>query len=313
MRAVIVVREDSGRERRFWAAWASKQYQIPHLARFIHLADHDGLPLTIAGYLAYVETHPDTLPAQDITDEDWYSNPDEVGDLDHRYELLLCQSERTFRYLVHDRDRGRDKPGWRRSEDLGTRAQLYEAAAQMCRELATNTQRYIDRTNGLAPPGWPSPQDWRHEEHQFTQWRDHTDPQLLHRPGPTQEPVPQWYAVRAARTRARRINTRLRAEYPGVTIRTRVGTDGMISLTVPARLATDSEASRITEVIGSLLGQTFTVSARPHRASRYTARSRPAHPHTAVNATLTLRPRGGDTAAAPDSGHSATDRNHAGQ
>jgi len=39
VRAVILVHEDTGNQRRFWAAWASKQYQIPHLARFIHAAD----------------------------------------------------------------------------------------------------------------------------------------------------------------------------------------------------------------------------------------------------------------------------------
>ena len=308
MRAVIVVREDTGRERRFWSAWASKQYQIPHLARFIHTADHDGIPLTLAGYLAYVAAHPDTLPAQDITDENWYSNPDEVGDLDHRYELLLCQSERTFRYLV--RDRYRDKPGWRRSEDLGTRAQLYEAAAGMCRELATNTQRYTDRNNGLVPPGWPSPQDWRDEERQFSRWREATDPQLLHRAGPTVEPVPRWYAVRAARELSRRIGARLREEYPGTNIRTRVGTDGVVSLTVPARLATDAEAARIAQTVSGLLGQTFVLSVRAHRRSRYAVNSAHQGSQATANATLTLRPQ--DTAAGPDPTRGCADGDHVG-
>jgi hypothetical protein len=309
MHAVIVVREDTGRERRFWAAWASKQYQIQHLARFIHTADHDCIPLTLAGYLAYAAGHPDTLPAQDITDENSYSNPDEVGDLDHRYELLLRQSERTFRYLVRDRDRYRDKPGWRRSEDLGTRAQLYEAAARMCRELATNTQRYADRNNGLVPPGMPSPGEWRDEQRQFTKWCDVTDPYLLHRPGPVVEPVPQWYAIRAAREQARRIGARLREEYPGMNIRTQVGADGVVSLTVPTRLATDVEAARIAQTIGSLLGQTFTLSVRAHRRSRYAITSAHQASQATANATLTLRPQ--DTAAAPDPARSHADGNHA--
>ena len=122
VRAVIVVRDDTGRYRRFWAAWASKQYQIPHLARFIHTTDEGTVPLSVAGYLAYTATHPGTLPAQDITGEGWYADPDDVGDLDHRYELELHSTERTFRYLVHDRihhrGNGRAQPGWRRSEEL---------------------------------------------------------------------------------------------------------------------------------------------------------------------------------------------------
>jgi hypothetical protein len=291
VRAVIVVRDHSGRERRFWAAWASKQYQIPHLARFVHTADRDGIPLSMAGYLAYVATHPDTLPGYDITESGGYSNPDEVGDLDHRYELLLCQPERTFRYQVRDRDRYQDRPGWRRGEDLGTRAQLYEAAARMCRELAANTQRYLNRNNGVAPAGWSSPQDWRNEEHQFTQWREGTDPQLLDRPGPAVEPVPQWYLLRTARAQSRRINARLRQEYPAAGIRIRVGADATISLTVPAGLATDAEATRIAETVGAVCGQTFTVSVRQHRPSRYSIRSGHRDSGTRVNATLTLRPQ----------------------
>jgi hypothetical protein len=289
VRAVILVREDTGRERRFWAPWASKQYQIPHLARFIHAADRQSLPLNVAGYIAYVATHPGTLLDQDITDDGWYTNPDEVGDLDHRYQLLLCPSQGTFRYLVYDRDRRSDKPGWRRSEDLGTRAELYEAAAAMCRELAASTGRYADRNNGVAPPDWPSPQDWREQEHQFTRWLAHTGAQLIHRPGPAMEPVPQWYAVRAARVQAKRINTRLRQAYPGAGIRTRVGVDGTVNLTVPGALATDTEAAQIAQLIGDLLGQTFTVSVRPHRRSRHAAHSGQSGSQASANATLTLR------------------------
>ena len=307
VRAVILVHEDTGQQRRFWAAWASKQYQIPHLARFIHAADSDGLPLNVAGYLAYVATHPDTLPAQDITGEGWYSNPEEVGDLDHRYELLLCQTQRTFRYVVDDRTRYRDKPGWRRSEGIGTRAQLYDAAARMCRELASSTQRYTERNSGVTPPGWPSPQDWRDQEHQFTQWCDQIDPHLLQLPGPAIEPVPQWYAVRAARSQAKRINIRLWEVYPGTSIRTRVGTDGTVSLTVPASLATDTEAAQIAQRIGGLLGVTFTASVRPHRRSRHAVHN---GPHGA-QATLTLRPH--NHTAAPDPAQHRADGNHADQ
>jgi hypothetical protein len=308
VRAVIVVRDDTGRYRRFWAAWASKQYQIPHVARFIHTTDEGTVPLSVAGYLAYTATHPGTLPAQDITDEGWYADPDDVGDLDHRYELDLRATERTFRYLVHDRihhrGNGRAQPGWRRSEELASRAQLYEAAARMCRELVANTSRYAER-NGAVPPGWPTPQDWREQEDTFAEWSTRTDPHLLRRPGLAIEPVPQWFAVRSARAQSRRIGARLRDMYPGAGVRTRVGADGVISLTVPAHLATDVEAVRITEMIGSLLGQDFTVTVRPHRRSRHSVHSGQI-PQPQVNTTLTLRPRTKAAAAASQENDTTT-------
>jgi hypothetical protein len=311
IRAVIVVRDETGPERRFWAPWASKQFQIPHLARFIHTADCDCIPLSVAGYLAYADTHPHTLPTQDITDEDWYRNPDEVGDLDHRYELLLCQPQCTFRYLVYDRLRYPDKPGWRRTEDLGSRAQLYEAAARMCRELAANTQRHLDGNSGVAPPNVSSPQDWREEEQQFSRWLAEADRHLLNRSGPTLAPVPQWYAVRRARAQTLRINTRLREDYPGAGIRTRVGADGVVNLTVPATLATDAEATRIARTVGDVCGQTFTVTVRPHRPSRYAIRSGHQDSQARINATLTLRPQ--DHATAPDPAHHRADGDHTGR
>src|SRR5205085_392430 len=43
VRAVIVVSDESGLRRRFWAAWASRHYQIPHLARLVHTADHNSV------------------------------------------------------------------------------------------------------------------------------------------------------------------------------------------------------------------------------------------------------------------------------
>ena len=65
--AVITVTDHTGQSRRFYGHWASPQYQIPHLAEFIHQADTDHTPLTVAAYLAYVAVHPNTLPGEDIT------------------------------------------------------------------------------------------------------------------------------------------------------------------------------------------------------------------------------------------------------
>lgn len=217
VRAVIVVRDDTGHHRQFWAAWGQQAVPAPHLARFIRTADEGRVPLSVAGYLAYTTMHPGTLPARDITGEGCYTDPDDVGDLDHRYELALHATERTFRYLVHHRihlrGNGQGRPGWRRGEVLATRGQLYEAAARTCRELATITSRYAERNNAAVPPGWPTPQDWREQERIFTGWSARTDPDLLRRPGPTIELVPQWFAVRTARAQSSCISAALREQY----------------------------------------------------------------------------------------------------
>ena len=42
--AVITVTDHTGATRRFYGHWASPQYQIPHLAEFIHQADTDATP-----------------------------------------------------------------------------------------------------------------------------------------------------------------------------------------------------------------------------------------------------------------------------
>lgn len=84
--------------------------------------------------------------------------------------------------------------------------------------------------------------------------------------------------------------------YPGTNIRTRVGTDGVVSLTVPARLATDAEAARIAQTVNGLLGQTFVLSVRAHRRSRYAVNGANQGSQATANAILTLRPP--DTAAA---------------
>ncbi len=315
VRAVIVVREDTGPQRRFWSGWASKQYQIPHLARFVHTTDGVGLPLSVAGYLAYAATHPDTLPTRDITGQGGYSDPNEVGDLEYRYELRLCPSARTFRYLVYDRDRDRygEKPRWRRCEDLCSRAELYQAAARMCRELAVSTDRYLATGNRSIPSGWPTAQHWRDDGQQFTEWLVHTDPLLLHHRGPTAGHVPQWYALKVARAQVRQINTVLRKQFPGMSIRTRVAADGTVSLTVPAELATDTNTARITQTLSSLLGRGFIASARTHRPSRYTIHSGRTGSAATAYATLTLQPH--DNAAVPHPDPAAGDigGDHAGR
>jgi len=299
VRAVIVVRDDSGQERRFWAPWASSHYQIQFLAEFIHTADHDGTPLTVGGYLAYTRAHPDTLPAHDITQDGGYADPAETGDLDHRYLLLLDNHQRTFRYVVYDRLPSRERSRWKVSHDLATRGDLFAAAARMCRQLAANSERYRADNNGVGPPGDPGPDFWREQEQEFTAWQADTDPRLLHQAGPT--PQPRRYTLTAARTLTRQVNTQLRKQYPGQTIRTRMSQDGLLTMTVPARLATDAETSRITQTVSDQLGQPYTVSVRPHRRSRYGA----ADTGAPVNATLILQPAHAASANTAEAEHSA--------
>lgn len=378
VRAVIVVGEDSGRQRRFWAAWASPEYQIRYVAQLIHTADHDGTPLNVDAYIAFAATYPGTLPADDITEEDGVfvgtcpgtsavtcsgptgidvrrlvtslgptrpvgsggasdanlpgpgagsidggveprevgtarcaplvgplligalepepppeingdSDPAQTGDLDHRYRLLLSPAKRSFRYLVYKRGRHLDRPGWRLGEDLRSRGELYEAAARMCRNMAAYNQRYMARNNGFPPPHGPSLEDLRQQEREFVAWLRHTDPPLLQRPGPPLHSATR-YTLAAARRLAREISARLRRHYPGVTIRTRLAPDGVLSVTVPVRLACDTDTALITEVVGDLLGQLYTVDVRLHRPSRRRAHVGNDDAGRAVNATLTLRP-----------------------
>lgn len=303
VRAVIVVHDDSGQQRRFWAPWASKQNQIRYAAQFIHTTDQDGTPLTVDGYIAYITAHPDTLPAQDITDKGGYADPAETGDLDYRYQLWLCQTQRSVRYVVYNRYR--DGSGWQPCEDLGTRGQLYEAAARMCRELASNIQRYMDRNNGFGMPGYPGAGHWHEQEAQFAEWLEHTDQQLLHRPGPAVVPPPRQYPLTARRMLARQVNTQLRRHYPEETIRSRMGTGGELTLTVPTRLADDTHASVITRIVGEALGQPFTCAVRLHRPSRHGVQTSSTCPDG--NATLTLQPAQGAAADVDAVGVTATE------
>jgi hypothetical protein len=306
-RAVIVICDETGRQRRLWSAWASPQFQIAHLAEFIHTADQDALPLSVAGYLTYVDTHSGGLPARDITDTGAYSDPVEVGDLNHRYMLLLHQTQRSFRYLMYELD-DQCRPAWRQHADIGTRGHLYQAAARCLRQVAATTQRFLDR-HGVLPRRWAPPSTWQQRAAQVQRWMAETDPQLLHRAGPMIGPVPQWYAVHRGRALLRRINTTLRQAYPGARIRTRIGTDGVVTLTVPAALATDTaQATRITQLIAKVCGQPFAITVRPHRPVRHLNQGTDPGTRGAVYATLTLRPSPstGGGAAGPSPHHQPT-------
>jgi hypothetical protein len=173
--AVITVTDPTGQTRRFYGHWASPQYQIPHLAEFIHQADADGAPLTLAAYEAYVAGHPNTLPGEAITNQRWYRNPKKSDGLDYRYTLHLADTDDGLRYTVAKRD----LHDWERMcpvEDLAGRAQLYAAAARMCREMAATTRLLVKRNGGNPVPG-PSADEWQTEAGRYDAWvADHTGP-----------------------------------------------------------------------------------------------------------------------------------------
>jgi hypothetical protein len=166
--AVIIVTDHTGQSRRFYGHWASPQYQIPHLAEFIHRADEAHTPLTVAAYLAYVAAHPNTLPGEDITGQRWHRNPRKADGLDYRYTLHLAEDDTGLRYTVAERDL-HDRERMRASEDLTGRAPIYAAAARMYRQMAATTRRLAERGHPL--PG-PSAQTWEAEAERYDDWAD---------------------------------------------------------------------------------------------------------------------------------------------
>ncbi len=172
--AVITVTDHTGVTRRFYGHWASPQYQIPHLAQFIHQADTNPVPLTVAAYQAYVAAHPNTLPGEDITTEPWHRDPTIADGLDYRYTLTLAEHDAGLRYTVAERDRPHDRERMRASEDLTGRAQIYAAAARMCRQMAATTRQLVERNGGNPLPG-PTAQAWQTEADRYDAWaREHT-------------------------------------------------------------------------------------------------------------------------------------------
>jgi hypothetical protein len=167
--AVITVTDHIGVTRRFYGHWASPQYQIPHLAEFVHQADADRRPLTIAAYLAYVAAHPGTLPGEDITTERWHRDPATADGLDYRYTLVLAEHDDGLRYTVAERDRPHDRDRMRPVEDLTGRARIYAAAARLCRQTATTTRQLVERNGGQPLPG-PSAEAWHAEADRYDAW-----------------------------------------------------------------------------------------------------------------------------------------------
>ena len=167
--AVITVTDHTGATRRFYGHWASPQYQIPHLAQFIHQADTDATALTLATYLAYVAAHPNTLPGEDITDQRWHRDPTIADGLDYRYTLHLDEPDDQLRYTVAQRDRPHDRERMRAGEDLVGRAQIYAGAARMCRQMATTTRQLVERNGGHPVPG-PTADQWQVEADQYHAW-----------------------------------------------------------------------------------------------------------------------------------------------
>jgi len=172
--AVITVTDHTGQSRRFYGHWASPQYQIPHLAQFIHQADADRTAPTLATYLAYLAAHPNTLPSEDITAERWFSDASKSDGLDYRYTLHLAEDDGGLRYTVAERDRPHGWERMRTAENLTGRGQIYTGAARMCRQMAATTRRWVQRNGGHPVPG-PTAEQWQTEADQYDAWAgEHT-------------------------------------------------------------------------------------------------------------------------------------------
>jgi hypothetical protein len=158
MRAVTTVIDSAGRPRRFWSAWASPEFQIPHVAEFLSWVDDATRALTIESYLSYACNHPNTLPVEDVTDT---TDDDEPGDLNYRYHLTLVDETRSLRLVVRDM-----KADGRVVTIIG-RANLYSAAAEMYDLLARRSKPY-DTSNGAGLPGGDR-DSWRRAAADFRQ------------------------------------------------------------------------------------------------------------------------------------------------
>lgn len=163
-RAVVTVTDQLGVTRSFWSAWASPEYQIPHLADFLLWADRHHYLLCVRAWLAYADTYPGTLPREEVTGtaaaEESYT-----GDLDYRYHLSLHGESGAVRLRVRAL---RATP-----PDLGpdlatamTRANLFAEAARLCDLVADRVGRWTDENGGTPPPG-TDPVGWRHRAAYF--------------------------------------------------------------------------------------------------------------------------------------------------
>ncbi len=79
-----------------------------------------------------------------------------------------------MRYTVAERDRPHGRERMRASEDLTGRAQIYAAAARMCRRMAATTRQLVERNGGNPLPG-PTAQAWQIEADRYDAWAgEHT-------------------------------------------------------------------------------------------------------------------------------------------
>jgi hypothetical protein len=164
MRAVITITEQIGSGRSFWAAWASPEYQIPHLADFLIWADQHHHRLTVQTWLAYADAFPGTLPREEVTGTvlaaDTY-----IGDLDYRYHLSLHEDSGGVRVQVRQL-RGVHRESSPRLVAELTRANLFVEAARLCDLVAGRMQQNTEGTAGNSIPGG-DPDGWRRRAAQF--------------------------------------------------------------------------------------------------------------------------------------------------
>ena len=164
--AVITVTDHTGATRRFYGHWASPQYQIPHLAEFIHQAWISSTRIRAFGPTVTTITPLDNGP---------------FGATTFRVNFTAQATPGTYSYTVAARDL-HDRERMRPVEDLTGRIQIYAGAARMCRQMAATTRRLAERGHPL--PG-PSAQAWQAEADRYDAWADKhtaTDAQAPPRP-----------------------------------------------------------------------------------------------------------------------------------
>jgi hypothetical protein len=163
-RAVVTITDRQGISRSFWAAWASPEYLIPHLADFLAWTDERRYRLTVAVWLAFADAYPGTLPREDVTGTA-AADSLHVGDLDYRYQLDLHEGSGAMRLRVF-RLRGPDgQPRPHLVAEL-TRATLFAEAARLCDLLADQSDQPTGHNGAITSPDTEG-DAWRRQATRF--------------------------------------------------------------------------------------------------------------------------------------------------
>ncbi len=156
-------------------SWASPEYQVPHLATFVHRRASTGQPLTVAAYA-------------DLADALWpaaerirASGSDDGAH--HRYQLTFDRRSED-RVTLRAESRATHGPGapyrWQTVCEAHGLAALYREAAEMMRRRARFMCGFA-RAYRL-PPGYPTEADLLRQRDRYQRWADRVDAGTLPAP-----------------------------------------------------------------------------------------------------------------------------------